>query len=209
MGGTIRARAGAAGVLAMVLLLVAGAVAGCSSGGTAGSSTTTAKGSTVTTTGTGVSNAATPGSTNVVVDNSAKEKYQAALPDLEAKAKAAPGDFTALLDLAVAYYNLDRFQDAASLYEQMLKLGEDPMLRNNYGNTLRDMGKTEEAEAAYRKALEEDPKLVVAYVNLASLLARGGSKDEAFKVLDEGIAKLEGADKTRLEKVKTALQKAK
>ena len=145
----------------------------------------------------------------MVVDNSAKEKYQAALPDLEAKAKAAPGDFTALLDLAVAYYNLDRFQDAASLYEQMLKLGEDPMLRNNYGNTLRDMGKTEEAEAAYRKALEEDPKLVVAYVNLASLLARGGSKDEAFKVLDEGIAKLEGADKTRLEKVKTALQKAK
>jgi len=145
----------------------------------------------------------------MVVGDKTKEQYQAALPDLEAKAKANPNDVTALLDLAVAYYNLDRIQEAATLYEQMLKLGEDATLRNNYGNMLRDLGRTEEAKAAYRKALDEDPTLVVGYVNLSGVLAAEGKKDEAYTVLDEGIAKLGGADKTRLEKIKTALQAAK
>ena len=198
VGRSIRPRALAACVLAVAVLLVVGAVAGCSSGGAAGSSTTTVKSGAPTT---------RTSTTSVVQGDKSKEQYQAELPGLEAKAKATPADKTVLLDLAAAYYMVDRIEDAAAVYEQMLKLGEDPTLRNNYGNMLRDMGKTEEAKAAYRKALEEDPKLVVAYVNLAALLVREGKKDEAMSVLDGGIAKLEGADKTRLESVKTALQK--
>jgi Tfp pilus assembly protein PilF len=194
----IRPRGLAAGIPALfvAVLLVVGVVAGCSSGGTVGSATTTAG---VVTTRTST--------TSVIQGDKSKEEYLAELPGLEAKAKATPEDRTALLDLAAAYYMVDRIQDAAAVYEQMLKLGEDPTLRNNYGNMLRDMGKTEEALAAYRKALEADPTLVVAYVNLAALLVREGKKDEAMSVLDGGIAKVEGEDKTRLEGVKTALQK--
>jgi Tfp pilus assembly protein PilF len=195
---TVRLRGLAASIPALfvAVVLVVGVVAGCSSGGTVGSATTTAG---VVTTRTST--------TSVIQGDKSKEEYLAELPGLEAKAKATPEDRTALLDLAAAYYMVDRIQDAAAVYEQMLKLGEDPTLRNNYGNMLRDMGKTEEALAAYRKALEADPTLVVAYVNLAALLVREGKKDEAMSVLDGGIAKVEGEDKTRLEGVKTALQK--
>lgn len=199
MRRSIRPRIVAACVLALALLVVVGAV-GCSSGGAAGTTATTATAGAPTT---------RTSTTSLIQGEKSKEQYQAELPGLEAKAKASPDDMTVLQDLAAAYYMVDRIEDAAAVYEQMLKLNEDPTLRNNYGNMLRDMGKTEEAKAAYRKALEEDPNLVVAYVNLASLLVREGNKDEGMKVLDDAIAKLEGADKTRLENVKTALQKAK
>ena len=201
-------------VLATALLLAVGVVAGCSGSTTtataSGQSVTapTARGSGSTTTTKAGASVTRTSSTSVVQGDKTVEEYQAELPGLEAKAKATPDDKAVLQDLATAYYMVDRVGDAAAVYEQMLKLGETPTMRNNYGNMLRDMGKTEEAKAAYTKALADDPKLVVAYVNLAGQLVREGNMDEAMKVLDGGIATLQGADKTRLEAVKTALQKA-
>ena len=65
---------------------------------------------------------------------------------------------------------------------------DDPVLRNRLGNTLRDLGRTTEAEAQYRAALSADPTLAAAYLNLAELLWRSGREQEALRVLDEGLA---------------------
>jgi tetratricopeptide (TPR) repeat protein len=188
-------------VLALLLglLLLVSAAAGCSSGGSSTTATTVA--AVVATTRTS--------ETTIVVGEKTKDQYQGEIADLEAKAKAAPTDLAVLQELAKAYYNLDRFQDAVGVYEQMLKIKEVPMTRNNYGNMLRSAGKAEEAKAAYNQALQEDPTLVEAYVNLSSLLFLEGRKDDAYKVLDDGIAKVQGADKTRLQKIKDTFQKQK
>ncbi len=48
-------------------------------------------------------------------------------------------------------------------------------------------GRFSEAEAAYRKAIEQDPRLVIAYVNLADLYRDRGREDELRKLLDEAL----------------------
>jgi tetratricopeptide (TPR) repeat protein len=184
---------GALAVLLGLLLLVP-AAAGCSSGSGDTTATTVAT-STRTSTST------------IIVGDKTKEAYQAEIAGLETQAKATPTDLTVLQELAIAYYNVDRFTDAVTVYEQMLKIKEDPTTRNNYGNMLRDAGRVEDAKAAYNQALQEDPKLTVAYVNLASLLFLEGQKDEAYKVLDDGMTKLDGTDKTRLQTIKDTFQK--
>jgi tetratricopeptide (TPR) repeat protein len=181
------------GVLSLALTL-----GGCSSGGGAASSTTAT---------TATASSTRTSTTSFIVGDKTQEAYEAEIPELEAKVKADPSDLTSLQELAKAYYNLNRFQDAANTYEKMLAIHETPLMRNNYGNMLRDLGRTEEAKTAYRTALAADPTLTVAYVNLASLLFLEGKKDEAYQVLDEGISKLDGADKTRLENIKATFQK--
>lgn len=215
-------------LLVGVLLVGAG---GCSSG--QGSTTTTAAGAGTTTTAAGsaatttrvgatTTSGSAPTATTVAGGSTAstapgqsqtyiqgdktKEQYQAEISGLEATIKANPSDLTSMQELAAAYYVVGRLQDAANLYEQMLAKNEDPTRRNNYGNMLRDLGNLDGAVAAYQRALSEDPTLTVAYVNLASILAKQGKMDQALKLLDDGMTKVDAAGQTRLQNVKKAFQ---
>ena len=50
------------------------------------------------------------------------------------------------------------------------------------------MGKTEEAKAAYRQAIETEPDNLHAYVDLSQMYQKEGEESLAQEVLEEGIA---------------------
>ncbi|OFW61947.1 MAG: hypothetical protein A2133_07030 [Actinobacteria bacterium RBG_16_64_13] len=113
--------------------------------------------------------------------------WEALLPKLETAVRAAPDDVNAQRKLALAYYNLGRFDEAATIYRGLLAAGEDAVLRDRLGNALREMGDLAGAENAYRKAIADDPTLAPAYLNLAELLWRQGRDEEALAAIDEGL----------------------
>ncbi len=139
----------------------------------------------------------------------AEEQWTALLPRLQELADGDPDDVNVQRKLALAYYNLGRLDDAATIYERLLAVEEDAVLRNRLGNTLRDMGDEKGAETAYRKAITDDPTVAPPYLNLAELLWRQGRDDEALAVIDQGLAAVSEENKARLEagrQVLTALR---
>ena len=136
---------------------------------------------------------------------SSEADWTAILPRLERIAAADPGDENALRKLALAYYNLGRLDEAAAIYERLLLVKEDPVLRNRLGNTQRDRGDAAGAEAAYRKAIADDPTLAPPYLNLAELLWRQGKDDEALALLDQGLAAVPAESRAALERGRKVL----
>jgi tetratricopeptide (TPR) repeat protein len=128
-----------------------------------------------------------------------EQEWAALLPRLQELAEADPDDVNVQRKLALAYYNLGRLDEALDVYERLLAAEEDAVLRNRLGNTLRDMGDEQGAEAAYRKAIAEDPTLGPPYLNLAELLWRQGRDEEALGVIDAGLAAVAEEDRPRLE----------
>jgi Tfp pilus assembly protein PilF len=182
------------------------------SGTTAGSTgTTTASASSTTASGTATTDAgSSTGSTIKVVDNGGKSaaEWQAELPKLEKAVQDNSTDLTALQALAIAQYQLKKYDDAAATYEKMLAIKDEPLTHNNYGNVLRDSGKNDLAIAQYQKAIDGDPTLVVAYINLSVMYSNAGDKANADKVLSQGIAATTGDGQTRLKAVKAELDGA-
>lgn len=75
------------------------------------------------------------------------------------KARTEPNDYEAQMTAADLYYQIQRFDDAAKLYEVATKLkpGEtEPMIK--LGNSYFDAEKYTEAEKWYLRALEKEPK---------------------------------------------------
>ncbi|NLE73766.1 MAG: tetratricopeptide repeat protein [Actinobacteria bacterium] len=144
----------------------------------------------------------------VVYGGKSKEEYQQAIPALEEKLQESPEDLTLLQELAIAQYNGGEYEAAAQTYQKMITIEDQPVLHNNLANVLRDWGKTDEARAEYQKAIDADPKLAVAYINLATILAHADDKAGAIQVLEEGIGRTEGEDKERLQGYKDQLSKA-
>jgi tetratricopeptide (TPR) repeat protein len=134
-----------------------------------------------------------------------QEQWEQLLPTLEKNVAASPDDVNALRKLALAYYNLGRFADAARIYEKLLALKEDAVLRDRLGNTLRDAGDLAAAESAYRKAMADDPALASPYLNLAELLWRQGKDAEALRVLDEGLQTVPESSRAALEKAREVI----
>jgi Flp pilus assembly protein TadD len=136
---------------------------------------------------------------------SSEAEWTAILPKLERIAAADPGDENAQRKLALAYYNLDRLDEAAAIYQRLLLVKEDPVLRNRLGNTQRDRGDAVGAEAAYRKAIADDPTLAPPYLNLAELLWRQGKDDEALALLEQGLAAVPAEGRATLEQGRKVL----
>jgi len=128
-----------------------------------------------------------------------EDEWAELLPRLLQLVAAAPEDVNARRALALAYYNLGRFDDALAIYESLLASADDPVLRNRLGNTLRDMGDIAGAEDAYREALVADPTLAAPYLNLAELLWRQGRDQEALTIIDEGLKLVPEEDRAALE----------
>ncbi len=140
-----------------------------------------------------------PTNERVVVGGSTAEEYAEALPELEKAVEADPNDLDALQQLAIAQYNTGRYEEAADTYQKMLSIKDDAFTRNNYGNVLRDWGKAAEAKAAYEQSIAADATLVTPYINLASLLVREESVDEAIAFIDRGLQAVGEDDQERLQ----------
>ncbi|MBK8302286.1 MAG: tetratricopeptide repeat protein [Chloracidobacterium sp.] len=83
------------------------------------------------------------------------------------KAKQNPKDYDAQMTAADLYYQIQKFEEAAVLYEaaNKIKPGEvEPMVKA--GNAYFDAEKYEPAEKWYLKALEKDPKNINARTDL-------------------------------------------
>lgn len=173
-------------------------LAGCGGGEPSTTGTSAASAAETTVTGPAVSVGADATTTAVYGGKEAAE-YEAAIPGLQQALEEKPDDLVVLQDLAVAYYNLHQYEEAAQTYEKMLGLADDAFVRNNYANVLRDWGKVDMAIDEYRQAIEMDPSLAVAYINLASVYVRQERKDEAVALLEQGIGAVAETDKERLE----------
>jgi Tfp pilus assembly protein PilF len=191
-------------VLTLILLVaLAGLLAACSGNEPTTTTTGSTTGSTsaASTTSTSIATNAPTSIINqtIVVGGSSAEEYESALPDLQKAVDAAPTDLTALQNLAVAQMQSAHLDEAAATYEKMLAIKDDAFTRNNYANVLKKLGKTDEAKAQYQKAIETDPTLAVAYINLAVLLSEQKDNAGALKVLKSGLDKVTGDDKKSLQ----------
>ncbi len=103
-----------------------------------------------------------------------------------------PGNFEARYYLGRAKYAENLFEDAIEAFSACLKLDSRSVkAKDNLGLSLEALGRTEEAEAAYRTAIawqaETQVKDAGPYVNLGALLASTGHPSEAVPRLLEAI----------------------
>jgi len=166
---------------------------------TQGATATTAGDTTATSTGESTDSTATVTDSTIVEGGKSLDQYRAEIPDLEKAIEADPTDLYALEKLAVANYQVHDFEGAEAAYLKILAIQEDAFTRNNLGNVYRDWGKTEDAKAAYRKAIEDDPTLKYPYVNLSGILQNEGDITGALDVLREGAEHVTGEDQTTLD----------
>lgn len=81
-----------------------------------------------------------------------------------------------------------RYAEALDRYALALSIREAPLTMYNAGKVLAATGQTDEAIAAYTRALELDPTMVDAALNIGTALLREGRTDDAikaFKTLSE------------------------
>ena len=202
------------------LIALAGFAAACGSGNAtttsvSGSTTTsssdstgsTAAGSTASTSAgsTASTSAGSTQTSTVIVGAKTPDQYKAEIPDLEKAVAANPADLTSLQELAVAYYVLGNYDQAATAYLKILAQKNDALTNNNLGNVYREAGKTDQAIASYQKAISLDPSLNVPYINLAGIYVNSGDIASALKVLDQAKAALSGADRTSIEQYEKSL----
>ncbi len=120
-------------------------------------------------------------------ESPSQAEWEAVLPVVEKTAADNPEDAGVQRQLALAYYNLGLLDKAQAVYERLLAVKEDAVLRNRLGNVLRDRGDLKGAESNYRRALNLDPEGSDAYMNLAELYWRQHRDGEAVALLEEGL----------------------
>jgi protein O-GlcNAc transferase len=112
--------------------------------------------------------------------------------ELEDAHGRAPDDLEVTFALAVGYLRVGRSADAARLFGQVLEGRPIPQTHLLIGRAYQDLGEVAKAEAEYRAALRQDPKVRRAHYYLGLLLLRGAvrSQFEAAAAEFEAEAKL-------------------
>jgi predicted TPR repeat methyltransferase len=98
--------------------------------------------------------------------------------DAISEAPKSPGLYN---NLGNVLYEAERFEEAATVYEQAIELFPHADAYNNLGATLRVLRRFDDAAVAYTRALELDPKHVDAHNNFGNLLAGQGKIREAIE----------------------------
>lgn len=102
-----------------------------------------------------------------------------------------PDHADGLVAAAFISTELGDLQQAEAIFRVCAERWPDqPILQNNWGNTLYELGRMAEAEAAFRRAIQLAPDYAVAHYNLANLLG-------AQRRLDESIASYQDAVRAR------------
>jgi Flp pilus assembly protein TadD len=101
--------------------------------------------------------------------------------ELEKALAIDPKHWKAHNNMALASIDLGELELAEAHYRESLAIQPQPAIYNDLGFVLERLGMTEDAAAAYGKALELDPKSSVAHYNLGNSLARSGAYAAAEK----------------------------
>jgi Flp pilus assembly protein TadD len=105
-------------------------------------------------------------------------KSEAAFADYQKALELDPNCPSAHFNLAVAFVQAGKFAEAESHYRQALPGRPTAETHNGLGYALARQGRSEEAVAEFRKAIDLDPKFTPAYNNLADALAKQGKLEE-------------------------------
>ena len=106
---------------------------------------------------------------------------EAALPALEAVLAEDPANLKAYQYLAIVYLQLERPDDAVSVYLRALPRGgsETAALAFNLGNTWFGMGNMEQAIRSYTTAIEANSAFAPAWLNRANARIKSGALKDA------------------------------
>ncbi|TWT82659.1 Tetratricopeptide repeat protein [Planctomycetes bacterium CA13] len=100
----------------------------------------------------------------------------------------APRNANALVYLGIAQFDQRDFDASASLYRKALSIqSRFPIAWNNLGNSLRMLGRVDEAEAAFATALEQQPGYLSALLNRGTLWIWNGDIKQGLKWYSEGL----------------------
>jgi Tfp pilus assembly protein PilF len=115
-----------------------------------------------------------------------KGHFPEALSDVDRSLELAPGEITALHHRGNVLFALKRYQEAGVAYEQALKfIPEDSGIWNNYGMSLGELGRTNDALQAFRRATECKPPNKNAFLQIAILQIRLNHPDDAAAILNQ------------------------
>ena len=82
---------------------------------------------------------------------------------------------------------LDRREEAAEAYTQLIGLTPSAQLLIIIGEILHQTGNTDAEIAAYATAIERNPSIAVGYNRLGALLEKLGRNDEAIKFYEQAV----------------------
>jgi Tfp pilus assembly protein PilF len=116
-------------------------------------------------------------------------KSKDAVVALEKALAVDPKHWKAHNNLALAAIDIGELEVAEAHYRDSLAIKPQPAIYNDLGFVLERQGLSDEAVAAYRKAIKLDPGSASAHYNLGSALARSGQFAEAERHLRSALKK--------------------
>lgn len=112
---------------------------------------------------------------------------------LKRAVEIAPGDIGSRNALGLCLLRLDQPAEALAHFEALLRLDPSlPFAHASRGNSLFALSNVREAEASYRRALELDPRHVVALAGLARIATSRGEHAEARQWAEKSLAVVPG-----------------
>jgi tetratricopeptide (TPR) repeat protein len=115
-------------------------------------------------------------------------KPEQALADYQKALELDPTCASAHMNLAVAAVQGGKLGDAETHYRTALTTRPTAETHNGLGYVLTKQGKTDEAVAEFRRAIDANPKFTPAYNNLADALAKQGKLEEAATYYRKSLA---------------------
>jgi Flp pilus assembly protein TadD len=119
-----------------------------------------------------------------VTDPGARPRERVLTP---ADIQDVPKDAKKIYEKGLKRSSENKFEEAAGLFEQALKIFPDFLnALNKLGEQKALMGRPEEAQAAYEKAIAVNERFALPYINLGILHVMHQRFDDAVPVLDQG-----------------------
>ena len=113
---------------------------------------------------------------------------EAALASYQKALELDPSCASAHFNLAVTYVQAGQLDEAESHYRKALSGKDTAETHNGLGFVLARQGKTDDAVAEFRMAIDQNPKFTPAYNNLAEALVKQGKLDEAEQAYRRSLA---------------------
>ena len=88
---------------------------------------------------------------------------------------------------ALCYEDIGAWDDALAQYDAAVKMRNDTTLHSNLAYCLQNLGRFEEAEESYQRAIAVDPKNSIAMNNLAGLRFRQGDYEGALDYAEDAL----------------------